>query len=162
MKSPIRAFFTGIAVFVAGTIVVLILSLAHLGDVLGASPTHKPGDGKLVNAASGIWFSGTYLTRMLLDRIVFGGPMPPEGSKINSRATAKEWQIYHHERERRSFAYSLSWLASPLLFGLLFAFYARLKNKKAERAGPANPCPSGTSVTEAACAPSAPEASRDT
>ena len=34
--------------------------------------------------------------------------------------------------------------------------------KLAERAGAANPCPFGTSVTEAACAPSAPEASRDT
>jgi hypothetical protein len=34
--------------------------------------------------------------------------------------------------------------------------------KMVEQSDAANPCPSGTSVTEAACAPSAPEASRDT
>jgi len=36
------------------------------------------------------------------------------------------------------------------------------RDKMGERAGAVNPCPFGTSVTEAACAPSAPEASRDT
>jgi hypothetical protein len=36
------------------------------------------------------------------------------------------------------------------------------QNENAQQAGAANPCPSGTSVTKAACAPSAPEASRDT
>jgi len=38
----------------------------------------------------------------------------------------------------------------------------RWRRGKIEQSDAANPCPCGTSVTEAACAPSAPEASRDT
>jgi len=41
------------------------------------------------------------------------------------------------------------------------ASFISSKNKTTEQAGAANPCACGTSVTEAACAPSVPEASRD-
>ncbi len=139
MNSPTRAFFTGIIVFIGGSIILLVLSLAHLGDILGASPTHKPGNGTILKSAATIWFSGTYLTRTLLDGVIFGGPMPPEGSKIDPRTTAKAWQIYDHEKDRRCMAYGISWLVSPLLFGFVFAIYARLKiNKKAPPDNPRN------------------------
>lgn len=127
MKRSVKAFFKGIGVFLAGALVIFVMGVAHLGDVLGASPTHKPGDGKALKMAATFWFAGTYLTRALMDAAFFGGRMPAEGSKTDAKATEKEWETYHREKARRGFAYGISWVASPLLFGVVFWLLDRVK-----------------------------------
>lgn len=121
------AFCAGGLVNVVG--IPLILAWGFVSMMNDAFSPNRHGDPRSTPLVASVWFGGMFLTKYILDHTIFDGPMPEPpsngftaGMRAENPELAKKWDHYTEERIKREGPYKLSWIASPLLMGIVFGF----------------------------------------